>query len=62
MHEFYPTLLSPIQIGGRVLKNHMICPPSAPGTIQEPRSNPPGRVSSGGIAAYSLDRYASSAS
>ena len=50
MHEFYPTLLSPIQIGGRVLKNRMICPPSAPGTIQEPRSNPRGRVSSGGIA------------
>lgn len=31
MHDFYPTLLSPLRVGGRVLKNRMICPPSAPG-------------------------------
>ena len=40
MHQFYPTLLSPIQVGGRILKNRMICPPSAPGTIQGPQNYP----------------------
>ena len=40
MHDFYPTLLSPIQVGNRILKNRMICPPSAPGTIQGPQSYP----------------------
>ncbi len=40
MHEYYPTLLSPIQVGGRILKNRMICPPSAPGTIQGPQNYP----------------------
>lgn len=40
MHEFYPTLLSPIQVSSRILKNRMICPPSAPGTIQGPQSYP----------------------
>ncbi|MDD6023077.1 MAG: FAD-dependent oxidoreductase, partial [Oscillospiraceae bacterium] len=40
MHDFYPTLLSPLAVGGRVLKNRMICPPSAPGTIQGPQNYP----------------------
>lgn len=40
MHEFYPTLLSPVKAGSRILKNRMICPPSAPGTIQGPQSYP----------------------
>lgn len=40
MHEYYPTLLSPIEIGGRVLKNRMICPPNAPSTIQGPQGYP----------------------
>ena len=40
MHEFYPTLLSPIAVGGKILKNRMICPPSAPGAIQGPQDYP----------------------
>ena len=40
MHSFYPTLLSPIAVGGRILKNRMISPPSAPGTIQGPQDYP----------------------
>lgn len=40
MHDYYPTLLSPIQVGSRILKNRMICPPSAPGTIQGPQNYP----------------------
>lgn len=40
MHDFYPTLLSPIQVGSKILKNRMICPPSAPGTIQGPQNYP----------------------
>ena len=40
MHDYYPTLLSPLQVGSRVLKNRMISPPSAPGTIQGPQDYP----------------------
>ena len=40
MHQYYPTLLSPIEVGGRILKNRMICPPSAPGMIQGPQDYP----------------------
>ncbi len=30
MNPYYPHLLSPIQVGGAILKNRMICPPSEP--------------------------------
>lgn len=40
MHSYYPTLLSPIRVGNRILKNRMIAPPSAPGTIQGPQNYP----------------------
>lgn len=34
MHNKYPHLLSPIKVGNTVLKNRMICPPSAPHFLQ----------------------------
>ena len=30
MHDLYPHLLSPLQVGNTILKNRMICPPSEP--------------------------------
>ena len=34
MHDKYPYLLSPLQVGNTILKNRMICPPSEPHLAQ----------------------------
>lgn len=48
MNPYFPQLLSPIQVGGTILKNRMICPPSEPHFAQAGENWP----SDGLIATY----------
>ena len=48
MNPYYPHLLSPLQVGGAILKNRMICPPSEPHHAQAGENWPSDSL----IAAY----------
>ncbi len=41
MNPYYPHLLSPLQVGGSILKNRMICPPSEPHFASAGENFPP---------------------
>ncbi len=40
MHDMFPYLLSPLQVGNTILKNRMICPPSEPHQVAAGENGP----------------------